>query len=122
MERFTLNLAGVAKLARANKANGPWLAKLDTLSNPANRVKTGTMKSWFKAHHGMKVDTIQSQRSGLFLPAGRTIDAERRAGSVELDGSARDYVGCTVLHADETTLLVSYDFDGDAWVMYSLSA
>lgn len=120
MSLNTKTIAEVVELAKGKGATGQWLTTLETLANHYNRIPRGTMRQWFKAHHGEKVDTIQAQPHSLFVPAGRTIDAERRAGSVSLDGSMRDYAGCTVLHADDTTLLVTMD-NGDSWAMYTLS-
>lgn len=118
---MSMNLNAVASLARSKGATGAWINTLETLADPIRRTKTGTVKAWFKAHHGLKVDTIQSQPSGLFLPSGRTINANHRSGAVTLDGSVRDYAGCTVLHADESTLLISYDFNGESWAMFTLT-
>lgn len=120
MSLNTKSITEVAELAKGMGESGRWLTALESLANQSNRIARGTMRQWFKAHHGQKVDTIQSQPHSLFVPAGRTIDAERRSGAVTLDGSMRDYAGCTVLHADDTTLLISMD-NGDSWAMYTLS-
>ena len=114
-------IAEVVELAKSKGASGQWLTILESLGDVSNRSKTGTMKAWFAAHNGVKVDTIQSQPTGLFVPQGRTVDAGRYAGAVVLDGSQRDYKGCTVLHADADTLLIKMDH-GESWAMYTRTA
>ena len=79
------------------------------------RKPAGTMRAWMSAHNGQKVTTIQVNWS-TWAPTGRTIDASR-SSYVTFDGSRQDYAGMSVIHADETTLIVDSEHCTAAYVI-----
>lgn len=73
---------------------------------------SGTMKAWMQAQDGHYIDTAQvrtyQDSPNVWLPLMRKVDASR-ATKVELDGSARDYAGATVVHSTPSLLVVQTD-------------
>lgn len=90
------------------------------MADPANHKPRGTVKAWFAEHHAEIVDTVQVQPSKAWAPLNRSINSESFSGKVLLDGSAREYAGMKVLHADDDMLFASYEFGGTCYVLYSL--
>lgn len=116
-------IAQVLELAEAKPEalGSAALGALRMLEDAAGHAKNGTAKAWFKAHHGDRVDTVMSQPGSIWTPQRRLVDSGKLAGEVLLNGSHRGYAGLTVLHADADTLLVSYDFNGPSWAIYTVS-
>lgn len=78
---------------------GDWLDSVPVLPQ-------GTMKAWFQAHHGERVETFQfGYNNRPWLPGLRTVDASA-ATYVVLGGSRRDYRGMRVIASDPTSLVV----------------
>jgi hypothetical protein len=76
--------------------------------NAAPTLPRGTMRSWFTAHNGQAVSTIQLSPFSLWAPRGRIIDASH-ATFILLDGSRRYYEGCRVVGANDDMLTVVND-------------
>ena len=87
---------------------------LTALDAPAK----GTMRAWMERNNGCKVTTVQVNRNDgtAWAPTGRTIHATR-AGSVQLDGSTRDYAGMKVRHATPECLIVSDNWHTIAYLI-----
>lgn len=79
---------------------------------------SGTMRAWMEARNGRSVTTVQIDRNtgGAWAPTGRTISATR-AGSVQLDGSTRDYAGMRVQHVTADCLIVQDDWHTIAYLI-----
>lgn len=81
--------------------------------------KSGTARAWFTSHDGAQVRTLQATAhetgavTGAWAPGARTVNASR-AGSVRLDGSAREYAGLRVVASSAETLIAVTAWGDDA--------
>ena len=112
--------AGILLDYLARRADNPAARAWDSVMRDVlNLPATGTARAWMQAHNGDSVRTLQAtvHASGdvysVWTPGARTVDASR-AGSVQLDGSARDYSGLRVVSATPDTLIAVTTWGDDA--------
>lgn len=98
LERFVNIVAGRTDLEACKAFD-------DAMTPPVNSMG-GTMRKWMTGRNGRKITTIQVGDFTVWAPTGRVIDAKSYAGKVLLNGSAREYAGLKVLHADDRVLIV----------------
>ena len=105
------------------------------LSETEFRTPKGTARAWFEAHKGQRVDTVQVQPHSVWAPLNRLVHEVRPSRVTFLSGgnldnvnsvsdpseSSRDFSGCRVLHADDTSLLIGYDFGGPCEALFVVS-
>lgn len=85
---------------------------VNALKSPAKR---GTMRAWMESVAGRTVTTVQVNGMGVWAPTGRTVVAGKTYAT--LGGSRRDYAGLTVLHADDSTLIVDGEHETIAYTL-----
>jgi len=102
------------------RADNPAARAWDSVMRDAlNLPAAGTVRAWMNAHNGDTVRTLQAtvHTSGdvysVWTPGPRTVTATR-AGSVQLDGSTRDYAGLRVAAATPDTLIAVTTWGDDA--------
>jgi hypothetical protein len=101
-------LSAVLEHVPANASNYT-RAAVDDITGAMEAPASGTVALWFKNRHGTLVDTVQVGKDGhgAWVPTGRLVDSQTRAGGAVLDDSIRDYAGMRVHAVTETCLIAS---------------
>lgn len=113
--------ARLAHLAPNNAAADAW----HTIMLAAQGTGRTTARAWFEARNGQNVRTLQANinadgtPTSSWTPGARTVSATR-AGSVQLDGSTRDYAGLRVaMHSESTLVCVAGFGNGSQVIIYA---
>lgn len=97
-----------------------WKRAADIITTGAGASAKGTLRRWCEDHNGMGVDTWQVQPLRSWVPGTRILSAS--ASYATFDGSRQDYAGTTVIHADDSMVIYTYDWGGPAYVVHSVAA
>lgn len=103
-----IDYAHANSLARDDGAGMHMAAQWSHALHHATRHGTrGTMRSWFEAHKGKEVDTLQVHKydGHVWVPPARVID-DVHATFVEIGGSRRYYREAHTLAQDADTLII----------------
>lgn len=114
----------LVRMDASNPNHAPLHRALSRLNGKHDGQRLYSVREWFEANTGKRVDTAQWQPVGGFWgPLQRTVNTDRKT-YVTLDGSRRDYKDMRLIYADDTTMWAELYYGKDrasGWVVYTLT-